>query len=212
VRVTKYSHSCIRIERDGSVLVVDPGAFSERAALDGVDAVLVTHEHFDHLDIDALTEAVAARPSVAFFAHADVLPKVAQLGVTATAVEPGQSFTAAGLDVRAFGGQHAVIHPEIPRVANLGYLITDGDTNLYHPGDSFTAPDGVAVDILFVPIAAPWLKISESIDFVRAVKPRRAFALHDALLTEAGAKIADTHLARLGGADYARLAPGASVD
>ena len=118
-----------------------------------------------------------------------MLPKLAALADAVTAVEPGRGVQAAGFGVRAYGGRHAVIHPEIPRIANLGYLIADGDTNVYHPGDSFDVPEDAAVETLFVPVNAPWLKLTESIDFVRAVKPRRAYALHDALLTEAGAKI-----------------------
>jgi L-ascorbate metabolism protein UlaG (beta-lactamase superfamily) len=210
VRVTKFSHSCIRIDGDG-VLVVDPGEFSERAALDGVDAVLLTHEHFDHVDVDALVAAQAQNPALTVYAHADVLPKLAALGGAVRTVGPGESFGAAGLEVRVHGGLHAVIHPDIPRIANLAYLISDDTTSVYHPGDSFELPDE-AVDLLFVPVAAPWLKLSESIEFARVVKPRRAFALHDALLTEAGAKITDTHMGNLSGCDYARLAPGTATD
>jgi L-ascorbate metabolism protein UlaG (beta-lactamase superfamily) len=211
VRVTKHSHSCIRIDGD-EVLVVDPGTFSEREALDGADAVLITHEHFDHVDVDALVDALKSRPSLAVYAHRDVLPTLAGLGDAVTAVAPGETFTAAGFEIRAFGGRHAVIHPDIPRVANVAYLISDGVTNVYHPGDSFEVPDGVAVDTLFVPIAAPWLKLSEAIDFVRTVRPRRAFALHDALLTEASSQIAAGHLERLSGTEFARLVPGTTVD
>jgi L-ascorbate metabolism protein UlaG (beta-lactamase superfamily) len=209
VRVTKYTHSCLRLEGDG-VLVVDPGGFSERAALTGADAVLITHEHADHLDVDALSDAVMQRPQIQVFAHPDVRPKLS--GFQHTTVEPGQEFSAAGFEVRAYGGQHAVIYPEIPRIANLGYLISDRQTTVYHPGDSFFVPEGAAVGTLFVPLNAPWCKLAESIDFVRAVRPERVFALHDALLTDAGAKIYDGHLERFSGAEYARLAPGTTID
>src|SRR5947209_17458772 len=117
MRLTKFSHACVRAEGDG-VLVVDPGTFSERSALDGVDAVLVTHEHPDHLDVDALTEALGKRPDARVFAPADVVPKLGDLASAATAVGTGDTFTAAGFTVRAYGGQHAVIHPDIPRIAN----------------------------------------------------------------------------------------------
>ena len=211
MRVTKFTHSCLRVDGDG-VLVVDPGAFSERSALTGADAVLITHEHIDHLDVDALSDALAQRPQMRVHAHPDVLPKLDAVRDAVTVVAPGDAFQAAGFSVRAYGGQHAIIHPEIPRIANVGFLIADGDTNLYHPGDSFVVPDGGDVETLFVPLNAPWAKLAESIDFVRAVRPRRAFALHDALLTETGAKIYDGHLVNLGGTDYAHVAPGSTID
>ncbi|GGL08682.1 MBL fold metallo-hydrolase [Mangrovihabitans endophyticus] len=212
MRITKFTHSCLRVEGDG-VLVVDPGAFSEQSALDGADAVLITHEHFDHLNVDAVVAARSTRPDLRIFAHAEVLPKLAPLRDAVTTVEPGQRFSAAGLTVTAYGGQHALIHQDIPRVANLGYLVSDGTANLYHPGDSFFVPDdGVPVDTLFVPLNAPWAKLAESIDFVRAVKPGRAFALHDALLNETGARVSDGHLERLSGTGYAHLTPGTTID
>jgi L-ascorbate metabolism protein UlaG (beta-lactamase superfamily) len=194
------------------VLVVDPGTFSERDALTGADAVLITHEHFDHVDVDALAAAVARKSDMRVFAHADVLPKLAAFAEVVTAVAPGQEFSAAGFTVTAYGGQHAVIHPDIPRIANLAYLIADAQDSVFHPGDSFTVPEGVVVDTLFVPLNAPWMKLAESIDFVRAVKPRRAYALHDYLLTETGAKVSDGHLERLSGTDYAHVAPGTTIN
>ena len=204
MRLTKYSHACVRLEGDG-VLVIDPGVFSEAEALDGVDAVLITHEHFDHLNVDALTDALAKRPAVRIFTHPDVVPKLGDLASVTTAVNSGDDFTAAGFGVRAYGGLHAVIHPDIPRVANLGYAI---DETVYHPGDSFDVPADVRVDTLFVPVSAPWLKTAESVDFIRAVKPRRAYALHDALLNDLGAPIVERVINQLSGAEYQRLSPG----
>ena len=209
MRLTKYSHACVRLERDGAVLVIDPGMFSEPVALDGVDAVLITHEHVDHLDVNQLADALGKRPSVAVYTHTDVVPKLAALDGAITTVQSGQSFEAAGFAVRAYGGLHAEIHPEIPRVANLGFLVED---SVYHPGDSFDVPEGAQVDTLFVPISAPWLKLSESVAFVRAVAPRRALALHDSLLSEAGAALYDGNLAKLANCDYAHLEPGSTVD
>jgi L-ascorbate metabolism protein UlaG (beta-lactamase superfamily) len=211
VRITKFTHSCLRVEGAG-VLVVDPGELSERAALAGADAVLITHEHFDHLSTDALTEAAAGNDRLRIFAHADVVAKLGDLAGVATAVEPGQEIEAAGYRVRVHGGQHAVIHPDIPRIANVGYLIGDEGTNLYHPGDSFTVPVDTTVDTLFVPLNAPWMKLLEAVDFVRAVRPGRAYALHDALLTDFGAKVSDGHLERLSGTKYAHVAPGTTID
>jgi L-ascorbate metabolism protein UlaG (beta-lactamase superfamily) len=198
----------VRVERDGAVLVIDPGTFSERAALDGVDAILITHEHVDHLDVDAIADALAKRPSVQLYTHADVAGKLADLGGVVTTISSGESFTAAGFGVRAYGGRHAVIHPDIPPVANLGYLVEE---SLYHPGDSFDVPADADVRTLFVPITAPWLKASEAIDFVRAVAPRRAFALHDSLGNDAGLSLLDRLISNLSGTEYRRLPAGETV-
>jgi L-ascorbate metabolism protein UlaG (beta-lactamase superfamily) len=209
MKLTKYTHSCLRIERDGGVLVIDPGIYSEPAALDGVDAVLITHEHADHLDVDRLADALGKRPAVTVYTHPDVVPRLGALDGAVTAVQSGETFTAAGFAVRAYGGLHAEIHPEVPRVANLGFLVED---SLYHPGDSFDVPEGATVETLFVPISAPWLKLSESVEFVRAVGPRRAYALHDCLLSNAGYQVTDGMMGRLTKCDYARLEPGSSID
>jgi L-ascorbate metabolism protein UlaG (beta-lactamase superfamily) len=209
MRLTKYGHSCVRVERDGAVLVIDPGEFSGREPLDGADAVLVTHEHPDHIDVDAVAEACEKNPALRVYAHAGTASTLDRLGAAVTTVESGDSFQAAGFGVSAWGGLHAVNHPDIPRVPNLGYLV---EGEIYHPGDSFDPPFGAEVGTLFVPISAPWLKLAEAIEFTRAVRPRRAYALHDGILNERGLKIVNTHLARLSGTDYAWLQPGTTIN
>jgi L-ascorbate metabolism protein UlaG (beta-lactamase superfamily) len=210
VRVTKFTHSCLRIEGAG-VLVVDPGEFSEASVLDGADAVLITHEHFDHVDVAAVTAAVARRPELRIFAHEAVLPLLAGVAAATTAVTAGQEFEAAGYRVRAFGGQHAIIHPYVPVFANLGFVVDDGAGNLYHPGDSFVVPD-IEVETLFVPLNAPWATIAESLAFVRTVRPGRAFALHDGLVNERGAAVYGKHLESFSETKFQQVAPGSVLD
>jgi L-ascorbate metabolism protein UlaG (beta-lactamase superfamily) len=206
--VTKFEHSCVRLERDGAVLVIDPGPWAAPAALDGVDAVLITHEHFDHLDIGKLADALAKRPEVTVHAHEAVIAKLAELeGVTQT-VSSGDAFEAAGFAVKAYGGLHALVHPEIMPVPNLGFLVED---SVYHPGDSFDIPVGATVETLFVPVSGPWLKLSESVDFIRAIAPQRVYALHDGLHNEFGHMVVDGNLNRLSSAPYSRLEPGTAV-
>jgi L-ascorbate metabolism protein UlaG (beta-lactamase superfamily) len=209
MKLTKFSHACVRLERDGGVLVIDPGGFSERAALDGVDAILITHEHQDHLDVDGVADAIGTRPAARIYTNSAVAKQLTDLGDVVTTVESGESFSAAGFGVRAYGAWHAVIHPDLPPVPNLGFLV---DESIYHPGDSFDVPEGASVDTLFVPVTAPWLKASEAIDFVRAVKPRHAYALHDALGTDLAFGLLHRLLNGLSGAEYSRLTPGATID
>ncbi|WP_229075709.1 MBL fold metallo-hydrolase [Actinoplanes sp. DH11] len=211
MRITKYTHSCLRLEGAG-VLVVDPGEFSEVSALAGADAVLITHEHPDHVDVPAVVAAAARRPELRIFAHEAVLTLLTDVAEVTTAVTTGEEFEAAGFRVRAYGGQHAIIHPYMPVFANLGFLIDDGSTNVYHPGDSFVRPDGVAVDTLFAPLNAPWATIAESLEFVRAVRPGRAYALHDGLLNERGSAIYGKHLTEFSNTRYEQLAPGSVLD
>jgi L-ascorbate metabolism protein UlaG (beta-lactamase superfamily) len=208
VKVTKFEHSCVRIERDGAVLVIDPGPWAAAAALDGVDAVLITHEHFDHLDVEKLADTLARRPAITVHANASVVEKLGALGGATTVVSSGDEFRAAGFGIRAYGGWHALIHPDVPPVPNLGFLV---EGTIYHPGDSFDVPQDAAVETLFVPVSGPWMKISESIDFVRAVRPRRAVALHDGLLNDAGFMVYDGNMTRLAQCDYTRLEPGATL-
>lgn len=208
MRITKYSHACVRIERDGAVLVIDPGTFSEPEALDGVDAVLITHEHYDHLDVAKLADMLARRPAVTVHTHPEVVPKLTAMTEVVHPVRSGEEFSAASFTVRAYGGLHAVIHPDLTPVANLGFLV---ENSVYHPGDSFDVPEGATVDTLFVPISGPWCKLSESVDFVRAVAPRRAIALHDHLLSHAGGDVYDGGMRRLLACEYQRLEPGVSV-
>jgi L-ascorbate metabolism protein UlaG (beta-lactamase superfamily) len=210
MRLTKYTHSCVRLEGDG-VLVIDPGVYSEAESLDGADAVLITHEHVDHFDGAKLADALARRPSIAVYTNPDVAKQLTELAGVVTAVVPGDEFPAAGFRVRTYGGLHAMIHPELPRVANLGFFLESDSGSVYHPGDSFDVPTDATVDTLLVPASGPWLKLSEAVEFVRAVAPRRAYALHDGLWNETGQTVWNRNLAALAGCEYARLEPGESA-
>lgn len=204
MKLTKFPHACLRIEQDGGVLVVDPGSFSSPAdALRGADAVLITHEHADHVDADALKAF-----SGAVYAPAEVVSQLSGVDAELTAVAPGDSFTAAGLDVRVFGDRHAHIHEDVPDIPNNAYLI---DGRVYYAGDAFSLP-GVEVETLFVPIGAPWMKLAEAIDYVRAVAPQRAHPTHDAVLSTAGQGISDNWLTQRGHTAYSRLDIGKPID
>jgi L-ascorbate metabolism protein UlaG (beta-lactamase superfamily) len=216
MQLTKYTHSCVRITDDSDRrLVIDPGVFSEvEEALEGIDAVLITHQHPDHIDTGKLVAAAQANPDLKIWGPADLLGELAKLEALAdrlTVVGPGQSFTAGGLQVRTFGGQHALIHSSIPVVSNVAYLVADA---VYHPGDSFTVPTA-GVEALLVPIHAPWSKVSEVIDFTVSVRAPRAFPLHDSLLTDIGRNMVEGHVTRIGaehGSTFEHLNAGQVVE
>ncbi|MFE6667875.1 MBL fold metallo-hydrolase [Streptomyces sp. NPDC057697] len=206
--LTKKTHSCIRLEKDGRALVIDPGGFSEQDAALGAQALLVTHEHPDHFDEGRLRAAMEADPAAEIWTLRSVADRLsAAFPGRVHTVGHGDTFTAAGLDVQVHGELHAVIHPDIPRITNIGFLV---DGSVFHPGDALTVPDR-PVDTLMLPVMAPWNKISEVIDYVREVRPRRAIDIHDALLTDLARPIYDGQIGSLGGAEHGRLAPGDST-
>ncbi|AYY14236.1 MBL fold metallo-hydrolase [Actinobacteria bacterium YIM 96077] len=196
MRIIKYTHACVRLERDGRVLVVDPGIWSEPQALLGADAVLVTHEHADHIDRLRLAGA-----GVPVFAPAGA--RIPDLDVRT--IHPDEEFTAAGFTVRAVGGWHAPVYGESSCV-NVGYLV-DG---LYHPGDALHVPDH-PVDTVLVPLQASWLKAAEAIEFVRAVRPAQAIGMHEGQLNERGLAAINRHLTTHSIAEYHWLAPATPV-
>ncbi|MER5293021.1 MBL fold metallo-hydrolase [Streptomyces pharetrae] len=210
MKLTKKSHACVRLEKDGRTLVLDPGGFTEADATAGADAILVTHEHPDHFDEGRLRACMEAAPAAEIWTLKSVAERIsAAFPGRVHTVGHGDTFTAAGFDVQVHGELHAVIHPDIPRITNVGYLIDGG--KVFHPGDALTVPDH-PVETLLLPVMAPWSKISEVIDYVREVRPRRAYDIHDALLTDLARPIYDRQIGALGGSEHLRLTPGESAD
>ena len=212
MRITKFTHSCVRFSSGSGDLVVDPGGWSEREALDGVAAVLVTHEHPDHWVVDQLRATDAPIWSIEAVRRAihDADPAVAE---RVTVVTPGQQLRVAGFDVTVVGERHAVIHPELPGIDNSGYLVTaDGET-AYHPGDSFERP-GRSVDVFCAPACAPWAKMSELVDLARDVAAPQSLAIHDKVYSAEGLAIVDRTMAQFldpVGSSWQRLTPGSDL-
>ncbi len=211
MRITKFGHACVRVEHDGRTVVLDPGMFTEVEALDGADAVLITHEHPDHYLPDHL-RATDARVFTIEAVAARIREDAPDVAERLTVVSPGESFDP-GIPARAVGELHAVIHPEFPRFFNSGYVLSAGEEKVYHPGDALTPP-GEDVDVLLVPVSAPWMRASEGVDFAREVGAPRNLAIHDRVYSEAGLRIMDGHMNAFlpdAGQQYVRLPDGADL-
>jgi len=189
MRITKFGHACVRIEHEGTTLVLDPGVFTDREALDGADAILITHEHPDHYLPDHL-KAVQAPVWTIDAVAARIREDAPDVFERTTVVTPGQSFEVGGVPVSAVGELHAVIHPELPRFHNSGFLFTLGDSRVFHPGDALTGP-GTDIDVLLAPASAPWARSHELVDFMREVKAPVNIAIHDRIYSEAGHGVLD---------------------
>jgi L-ascorbate metabolism protein UlaG (beta-lactamase superfamily) len=210
VELTKHGHACVVLSDGDRRLVVDPGSFTADDAWAGASALLVTHEHADHVVPDKVRAAMAADPALELWTNASVAAQLEGLGSRVHVVGHGDTFTAAGFDVSVHGEWHAVIHPDVPRVPNIGFLVED---TVFHPGDALTVPD-VAVPTLLLPAHAPWSKTSELIDYLRAVRADRAVGVHDALLSDLGVGSVARFLGDGGPGQptpYTRLAPGEST-
>ncbi|RKT84697.1 L-ascorbate metabolism protein UlaG, beta-lactamase superfamily [Saccharopolyspora antimicrobica] len=180
MQITHFGHSCVLVETGSARLLIDPGTFSaDFEDLRELDAVLVTHQHPDHLDLERLPALLAANPDARLVVDPGSVASIAERGLSATTARPGDVIELGGAAVNVVGGEHAVIHPDIPVVDNIGYVVDHGA--FYHPGDSFFVPEQ-RIDVLGLPTAAPWLKLSEAIDFLRAVAPRTAVPIHEAVL------------------------------
>ncbi len=211
MRVTKYEHAALAVHDSGKTLVIDPGSFTNPLdELENVVAVMLTHEHPDHWTPDHLDRLLTKFPDTPIFGPQGVADAAG--GYDVTVVNPGETVTVDPFTLRFFGGRHAVIHESIPVIDNVGVLVNDA---FYYPGDSYAVPEGVDVKLLAAPAGAPWLKIGEAMDFVLAVKPRRAFGTHDMTLSVIGRGM---HRQRLkwaveqNGGEFLELDPRDSAD
>lgn len=209
MKLTKYQHACVILEEQGKRLVIDPGGWTQLNDVTGVVAIAITHVHADHCNPEHIATIAAANPTVQIFGTqqvAEALP-----GQQVTVAQPGRSVQVGPFTMAFYGGQHATIRPQMPADQNVGILVNNA---FYYPGDSFVTP-GVPVQLLALPVSAPWLKFSEAADFVATVKPQTCFPTHNAILSDVGQGLMDRLVGGVCqeiGTTYTSLKPGESTE
>jgi len=187
MKLTKYQHACLVLEKESSTIIIDPGSFSHDFIMPKrVDAIIITHNHPDHFDPQLVRHILDHHSKATLIAHEEISGQFTDHSVIAPQVGP--VYTISAFSLRFFGGQHAQIAETIPVPVNFGVLV---DESLYYPGDSFVVPENVSVKALALPVSAPWLKLSEVLAFLSQVKPEIAFPTHDGILSNDGKAIVD---------------------
>jgi L-ascorbate metabolism protein UlaG (beta-lactamase superfamily) len=208
--LTKFGHSCVRLEKDGVRLVIDPGVWAGPDVLDEASAVLITHEHADHVDDEVVRAALTADGDLRMWASETVAGQFAEFGDRVRAVHHGDVFDAAGFGVHVYGSDHALVDTSMPIVPNTGFAV---DGEVFHPGDALTVPED-KIPTLLVPVVAPWLKFSDLAEYLRTVAPVRGYWIHDALLNSKFANLM-TNLLTVAPAESgpaAFLVPGTTIE
>lgn len=184
MKITKFGHSCLLVEEGEVRILLDPGSYSEGCKeLTSIDAIFITHEHGDHCDPESLKSLLSNNAGLVVYTNGGVGKKLEEAGIAYTLCEDGAVQDVKGVSVEAFGKQHAEIYSTMPRVANTGYLIGG---RLFHPGDSFETIPSKPVEILALPVVAPWMKSAMAIDFAKTINPKVCFSIHDGFLKFGG--------------------------
>lgn len=178
MKITKFGHCCLLIEEGGVRILTDPGNYSTaQDAVKGLSAVFITHEHGDHLHISSVKKILENNPGIKIFTTVLVKDLLAREGIAAQAVKNGEAFNVRGVLVKCFGELHAEIYVELERNPNIGFFINE---HFFYPGDALTVPP-LPVNTLALPVAGPWIKTSECIEYAIKINPKKCFPVHDAV-------------------------------
>jgi L-ascorbate metabolism protein UlaG (beta-lactamase superfamily) len=202
MRITHLGHACLLVDVADARILVDPGAFSPSAQDQrDLDAVLVTHQHADHVDVERLPDLLRENPDAVLLTDPDTAAILRDKGIEAAALGGGDTHQVGAVTVTGVGELHALIHDEIPRIHNTGMRISaDGEPTLLHPGDSLDSEPG-EVDVLAFPLNAPWARSRDMTAFLRRISATHAIPVHDALLSPVGRRLYLTQAGNLGSRD-----------
>ncbi len=180
MKITKFGHCCLLIEENNTRIVTDPGNWNELPELTNVDVVLISHEHADHIHVESVKKILAMNKDATVYTHEGVKKLLDAGNIPCVLVKDGEEFFSKGVSMKSFGTEHACIHHDVPLVKNTGFYIAN---KFFYPGDSFHNPKQ-DIQILALPIIAPWMKIEEAIEYAKLIKPKAVFPVHDGMLRE----------------------------
>jgi L-ascorbate metabolism protein UlaG (beta-lactamase superfamily) len=215
MRITHLGHACLLVETGGQRILIDPGAYSPGIAdVTGVNVVLVTHQHADHVDVQRLPALLEVNPQARLYAEPQAAAVMEKAGIAAEHTLSGEALTFGPVQVTPVGEKHALINKALPRIANLGVVLRSaGEPTLFHPGDAYDAEPG-QVDILALPLNAPWAASRDTVEFARRISPRVFVPIHDALLSAIGRRLYLSQMQMFGpeSMELRDLSDGAPVD
>ncbi|MER6778087.1 MULTISPECIES: hypothetical protein [unclassified Streptomyces] len=103
-----------------------------------------------------MVPALEAQPGLQVYGTATVAATLGSHDGRVHAVAAGDTFSIGSITATVHGHRHALIHADIPRPDNVGYLLDDGA--VHHPGDAYFAP-AAPVHTLLLPTSGPWTKL-----------------------------------------------------
>jgi L-ascorbate metabolism protein UlaG (beta-lactamase superfamily) len=180
MRITKFGHSCLLIEEGKARFLLDPGVYNPTPDVSDLDAILITHEHADHLSLSSLKKVLEKNPSAEIITHEGVGSVLAEEKIPYRIISDRETITVNGVAITSYGVNHEVLHQDIPIIRNTGFLIAK---RFFYPGDKLYQPE-VPVEILALPITAPWTTIGSIINYATLLAPKIAMPVHDGMLRQ----------------------------
>ncbi len=177
MKIKKIGHCCLVLEVNGKRIMTDPGSYTleEHSKEENIDLILITHEHGDHLHVESLKQVVVNNPNAKIITNNSVGVIIGEAGIKYEVLEDRVAIEVSGIQLEAYECKHEEIFKDIGQVQNTAYFI---DGRLFFPGDSYYNP-GKPVEILALPVAGPWSKVKDAVNYALNVKPKKCFPMHD---------------------------------
>jgi len=185
MKIHKIGHCCLVIEHKGLKIMTDPALFSTgHGDVTGLDVLIITHEHQDHLHVPSVEAVLANNPGIRILTNASVHALLEIAGINAEIVAENETVVINDITFTASGHDHAQIYNDIGLVETTGFRIDD----FWYPADAFTTPPSLnsPVNILALPVAGPWMKMQDAIDYALTFGDVTAFPVHNGFFAEPG--------------------------